>query len=412
MKRSAVAIVTIGCSIVIWTLMLLRGENLAIQIHNWGFPLTYYREYAGGFARDFPVALIFDLLIATMAVIAAGYCSFFWSASWTNRNSIFYILSGASLTVILLIIPQLSQFLSSHGISPAIIGLPLLFLFLIIIPMAWCISMFELFRMLGIRLVGEKRSLLVPVGVGLLLFGLGWFCYPRYVFYHHDRQDIPELRGFLSDENPRIRSYILACLRGLAPYDEETEKAILRALTDADPQVRDSAVSLAPRLGSLKPKAFPILLKRFEERGSCIQELTEFGPMAKQALPAMKAKLPASEGYSKLSICEALWKIEKNTDLVVPALIDLLNDDFGPLRVDAAQLLGEIGPPSKVAIPTLKKMVEHSPPPEKPPQETHSSKPSIRHMTEAEFYPQVRAAAKHALNRIQTETPIPPTDQK
>ena len=64
--------------------------------------------------------------------------------------------------------------------------------------------------------------------------------------------------------------------------------------------------------------------------------------------------------------------------------------------------LGEIGLAAKDAVPLLKRMTEYQPPKAKPLDEkSNSSKPTLRQMSEAEFYPRIREAAEMALRRIQ-----------
>ena len=174
-------------------------------------------------------------------------------------------------------------------------------------------------------------------------------------------------------------------------------------MRDPDQEVQSNAISLAPELGSYAFDAVPILRDHFLEDGGCTFELAMLGPLAKNAVPALVERLPKSDGYDKLGISNALWQIDGNTTLVVPALIDLLHHDFGPIRRDAAAMLGEIGPAAKEAVPPLQAMVDFEPEREPVPLTVITSSnsiPALREMTEAEFYPQIRDAAEAALLKI------------
>lgn len=401
-QRVVVSVVTVCCSIVVWYGLLAHGENLD-KIWNFGTPLTYRRIFTSGLVRFFPGALAYDLMIAVLATAASGYSTFLWSEFWSRRNYATYVPGAICFTGIVLIFPVIQSFLG-FGIESTLLAIPMLFVLLVVLPAAWFICLAYASWEIGERLLGKNQGVFFSFATGLLLLGLGVWCYPHDVFYRRGRSDVPELRSYLSDENPKIRSMAISCLRGLGPYDEVTGLAILKAMSDPDERVRSNALSLASDLGPLRVKAVPILLEQFNKHDGGTFELSQMGPVAKEAVPALKEKLPSSEGYSKLGICEALWKIEENTKLVVPALIELLDHEFGPIRVDAAERLGKIGPAAKEAVPHLKKMIEYQPPPEEPvTEEPHSKQPTLGRMSEAEFYPQIRQAAKEALSRIQGE---------
>ena len=88
-----------------------------------------------------------------------------------------------------------------------------------------------------------------------------------------------------------------------------------------------------------------------------IQTLGEIGPEAKKALPRIKEQLKNAARSYRLFAAQALWKIDRNAELAVPVLIDVMNDKFmASWRVSTANTLAEIGPAAKAAIPTLREL--------------------------------------------------------
>ena len=55
--------------------------------------------------------------------------------------------------------------------------------------------------------------------------------------------------------------------------------------------------------------------------------------------------------------------IDQDVDVVVPALVESLNDPFMPIRVDAALALGKIGPRARDAVPALIAARDYTPKP-------------------------------------------------
>src|SRR4051794_34565800 len=101
------------------------------------------------------------------------------------------------------------------------------------------------------------------------------------------------------------------------------------------------AIQIVSRLGPASVAAVPALIDDLRKRDNFMAAyfLGQIGERARDAIPVLRSELPTAEGYRKLNIAEALWSIEGNTTLTVAALIQLLSDDFGPIRRDAASHL-------------------------------------------------------------------------
>jgi HEAT repeat protein len=88
-----------------------------------------------------------------------------------------------------------------------------------------------------------------------------------------------------------------------------------------------------------------------------------FGEAAAQAVPALTATLRDKDLDVRLAAAKALWNISKNPDLVIPVMIELLEEkwpasnDGGEARRRFLQAviesLGRIGLPAQAAIPAL-----------------------------------------------------------
>jgi HEAT repeat protein len=394
-QRWAVACAVMIAAVIGWYMLLSESLSYPVGVQEYGFPITFKRVYRPTVVQFFPRPLYFDLAVATLVVSACGYSFWIWSGVWSKR-----------VRIAILVVPVLYSIcylcLILHWV-PWQVALPMLVLILVI-PITWIVSLPYASFSLGRSFLGKSRAFLFPLGLAFLLIGAGWWCWPHDIFWNTgDRSKIPDLVKNLMDENPEVRSLSLLALRRLGPFDETAASAIIQAMTDPDQQVREDAIRLAPDLGPLAVNSVPILLQQFVKDGGCTFELAQLGPIAKDAIPALEERLPRTKSYEKLGITRALWNIDGKTTLVVPALIELLQDDFGPIRVDAATLLGEIGPEAKEAVPLLQRIVDYKPQADSAaPKETtaKSSGPVIRQVTEAEFYPRIRSAAETALRKI------------
>jgi hypothetical protein len=59
------------------------------------------------------------------------------------------------------------------------------------------------------------------------------------------------------------------------------------------------------------------------------------------------------DSSSRIAVALALWDITRKTDVVLPELLRQVKEGNALGRTEAAQALGEIGPPARSAIPAL-----------------------------------------------------------
>ena len=93
--------------------------------------------------------------------------------------------------------------------------------------------------------------------------------------------------------------------------------------------------------------------KQLSEDNKAVQALGEFGPVAKEAVPALVERLHEDRFHERKSIAFALAHIGPEAKEAVPALIDVLRNDNGDTRAAAAYALERIGPAAAPAVPAL-----------------------------------------------------------
>ncbi|MFF9135701.1 HEAT repeat domain-containing protein [Streptomyces sp. NPDC014806] len=130
-----------------------------------------------------------------------------------------------------------------------------------------------------------------------------------------------------------------------------------------------SANALLAALAALgDPAAVPALVDtlgtavRHEHHGvtqSVLKALAAFGPAATGALDTIRSLSTATDAHVRPAAVAALWAVDGDLGEVMPLLLGLLDDPITFLISDAADLLGEMGPPASVALPRLRRLLTH-----------------------------------------------------
>ena len=99
-------------------------------------------------------------------------------------------------------------------------------------------------------------------------------------------------------------------------------------------------------------------------RKHCASALGRIGPNAKAAVPQLTKTLQDEDLVLRRLAAEALWLIDGNADLVVPALAEILVEQSGRINEgevqQAARLLSRIGPDASAAVPALVRLLKES----------------------------------------------------
>ena len=175
----------------------------------------------------------------------------------------------------------------------------------------------------------------------------------------------------LNNRNPAVRE---AAARALRELDRgllsagENGRVFLPLLNDSDPMVRLEAVMAIGRLGPEAADTVPaliLLLQSSEEgrhkaenervflRGNTALALSDFGPAASNAIPALTNMAVIGDNYQRVAAACALWRITSNADLALPILIQEMPAFSRGMKYLPAGVLQEMGPRAKAALPML-----------------------------------------------------------
>ncbi|WNM32633.1 HEAT repeat domain-containing protein [Streptomyces sp. Li-HN-5-11] len=101
---------------------------------------------------------------------------------------------------------------------------------------------------------------------------------------------------------------------------------------------------------------------RHEQHGvtrSALKALGAFGPAAVGAREVIRSLTTATDAHVRPAAVAALWAVGGDLAEVMPLLLGLLDDRITFRISDAADLLGEIGPPAFTALPRLRGLLTH-----------------------------------------------------
>jgi HEAT repeat protein len=92
---------------------------------------------------------------------------------------------------------------------------------------------------------------------------------------------------------------------------------------------------------------------------SALKTLGAFGPAAVGARDTIRPLTTATDAHVWPAAVAALWAVGGDLAEVMPLLLGLLDDGITFRISDAADLLGEMGPPASVALPRLRNLLTH-----------------------------------------------------
>lgn len=144
-------------------------------------------------------------------------------------------------------------------------------------------------------------------------------------------------------------------LEKLGPISAPASAALAIALTD-----RDTAVANLARyaLTAIGKEAVPTLVQELrstdpQRREAALQILRALGPVAEAAAPVLRTRLQVKDFSEQMLTAEALWDITHSEADIIPVCQSVLAAQADRWRHRAADLLAEIGPAAKGALPTL-----------------------------------------------------------
>jgi HEAT repeat protein len=176
------------------------------------------------------------------------------------------------------------------------------------------------------------------------------------------RNSLPQLEKALKAPNTQVR---LSAAFALLKIDPDRARAVARELFDelknADAATRLEAAS---SLAVLDPKraedTVPVLIDGLREdnrllRGLAFVGLTELGPRARKAVPALRKVLASEDVERRARAAAALAAIDPDIPRseLLPALRAGLKGDDPGLRERVASTLGQMGAAARTAVPDL-----------------------------------------------------------
>ena len=176
---------------------------------------------------------------------------------------------------------------------------------------------------------------------------------------------LPSLEEVVREKNRYAQHRAIAQIRGLGPAAKAAAPTLLTAVDENEKEVRlSAAVALIYVDPSQRIKVLPTLLEEIKKQDSpwisdTAEALAEFGPVAKEALPALKAALAKKEdAYQHGKLIKALTRIDRAQ--IPPCRQEaeaLLKDPRSGrlvLILDVLVLLPEWGAEAKPLAPVLR----------------------------------------------------------
>lgn len=116
------------------------------------------------------------------------------------------------------------------------------------------------------------------------------------------------------------------------------------------------------KMGPLGRPALPELIPllklpqntNWSERGNALQALGALGPDPR-SIRALSEQIEDPDYHWKLEAARNLWKLTHDANLIVPLLIGNIRHPEGFYYWLPIEILGEIGPEAKDAVPELQK---------------------------------------------------------
>ena len=175
-----------------------------------------------------------------------------------------------------------------------------------------------------------------------------------------------ELIPALKDESADVRAAAALALRNIREDARPAVPALISALQDENPKVREHAAQALGWIGPGAEDAVPQLIKAIGDpdahvRRNAARAFTTDWPGAERAIPALITALSDSDRMygAATSAGYALNDLARHghSQVVVPALLELLKRAGKDAPRSAINALGLIGPDARPAIPALKELL-------------------------------------------------------
>ena len=175
------------------------------------------------------------------------------------------------------------------------------------------------------------------------------------------RAAIPTLMDLLKDKDAKVRMRAVGCLGEFGPRAWPAVAALTELLKDKNGEVRNAATNvLVTKLRREAKPAVPIIVESLTDEDWKVRywtgrNLSQIGPHAKAAIPALTAALKDEHPYVRAGAAEALASMRR---AAIPALMRLVKDTDPQVRRGAVFALGNMGPETKTSIDALAELLK------------------------------------------------------
>jgi HEAT repeat protein len=177
---------------------------------------------------------------------------------------------------------------------------------------------------------------------------------------------VPALISALADADFGVRGMAAWVLGEIGPRAEPAVPALVNALAANDVWMRTaSAPALVKIIGTKATVAIPVLIDGLvdeddvDDREEILRALQTMGRAANQALPTL-VWLAKQEPRLRGVAAETMWRVSLEAEMPLKMLLQELKEPSTQARIDAARILGTVGPDARAAVPALSVMAQES----------------------------------------------------
>ncbi len=173
---------------------------------------------------------------------------------------------------------------------------------------------------------------------------------------------VEELRGLLVKDEDRVRASAAFALGGIGKDAKSAVPDLIAVLRTSKGEVREQIVAALGAIGPDAVESAPALIEMLHQESDSVRARAAFalgsmGRGARKAVPSLNELLKKSrDSGERLILAQALWRIERDGEEIVPVLLDLLKERDVRLRLATVEVLGEMGSAARLAVPTLREV--------------------------------------------------------
>lgn len=164
---------------------------------------------------------------------------------------------------------------------------------------------------------------------------------------------LPDLIKATQDKDLMVQQTAIWSINLMGPAAESALPVLIRILGETNGLNGLAALAIG-RMGPARTQAIPALVAALPvTRFEAARTLGEMGREAEGAVPALKTMLDTPQENSRLQAATALWRITHDTNLVDRVIPELGKRQGYTTYKGFLNLLGEMGPAAKPAVPEI-----------------------------------------------------------